>query len=474
MGIAVPMNSPTVTTQYGPLAGGRSAAVVGRSEKITNVNSDGSFVTTHKIYAAQHGTATLVLTKTTITETRGGKAVSTDYASTGQVLGRRILAVNSDKSSTLTNIDGRGRVLGSANLSMNIDGTVVLKVYDPAGRLGSVKTLTTDGVMTVTKYQARRVAGRSVWTPTAVGGDVTSYLSAAGAKIGDWWVTPDGTYGSDTPRPNGASTGITHYRDSSWSRTESSGRGRMMVTYYSSKGLQMGAAKMTLDAAGISSRYSSTDGAAQTQMFVAGNGAFRAMADRSGGGSIGFSVTRERNFSRLVVGDGTTTAYNFDDEGSFTGESVTSKAALNSGQEDKSPVASAGKVVVQPGPEGQIATEDFYANGTMSGYELETLDALGGIRMTSYDLEGYVQESITLDSNGVIHRMLGVTSSGIVTTTWQTDGSYQQVTDDGEGNVTTTSYSSAGNALSDHWKRSDGTSGKDVYPIGQSPVGTHP
>jgi hypothetical protein len=468
------LNRPLVTTQYGAPGRSTSAAAVGRSVKITSANSDGSFVTTTKVYTTVHNTSTEELVRTTVTKTRGSRAVSTDYASTGKILRTRILVANSDKSSTLTSLDGRGRVLGSGNLSMTIDGTVVLKAFDSVGHLISIKTLTTAGTMTDTSYQAGTIAGQSVWIPTAVGGDITTYFSANGTKIGDWWVSPDGTYGSDTPSPNGASTGIEHYRDSSWSRSDNNGRGQITVTYYSSKGMQMGTAKIAVDASDIVSRYSSTDGAVQTQALVDGNGSLRAMVDGPGGRAVGFLLTREGDFSRLVAGSGTTSAYSFDGDGSFVGNTITPKTAVNSARRGNAPVAMPGKFIVQPGPEGQVTIEDYYSNGGMSRYELAGQDASGSIRITACDLQGYVQESITLDPSGVIRQMLAVTSNGVVTTTWQTDGSYQQVTDDGEGNVTTTNYSDEGKALSDYWKRSDGTSGKDVYPKGQSALGAHP
>jgi len=433
------LNRPLVSTQYGAQGGGGHAAAVGRSVKIITTNPDGSFVTTTKRYTIARGTSMEELAGTTVTQTRGSRAVSTDYASTGKVLASRILVANSDKSSTLTSLDDRGRVLGSARLSMNIDGTVVLKSYDPVGHLLSLKSLTTAGTMTDTSYQSGRIAGRSVWIPTAVGGNVTTYFSAGGTKIGDWWVSPDGTYGSDTPSPNGASTGIEHYRDSSWSRTENNGRGQIIVTYYSSKGARMGAAKMDVDASGVTSLYASTDGTVRTQMLVDRNGSVRAMVDRPGGRSIGFSLTPEGNFSRLVADIGTTRAYNFDGNGLFVGV----------GRKGNASADAAGKVVVQPDPEGQVTIEDLYSNDAMSRYELARQDASGSIRIAAYDPEGYAQESIALNASGVIEQTLGITSSGVVTTTWKADGSYRQTTDDGEGNATTTNYSVDGRALSD-------------------------
>ena len=445
---------PVVSTQYGAPGGRDGAAVLGRSVKTTSVNPHGGFQTITRTYATIHGASTEALVRTTVTETRESRAVSTDYTPSGQALARRILVVNPDKSSTLTNFDGRGTVLGSGNLSMKVDGTVLLKTYDAVGQIISIKTLTQGGTMTDTSYRAGRVVGRSVWTPTAVGGDVTTYFSASGTKIGDWWVAPDGTYGSDTPSPNGVSTGIEHYRNSSWSRTENNGRGRMTVTYYSSKGVQIGRANVDLQASGVTSRYLSTDGVVRAQAVIGADGSLRATAYRPGGRSIGFSLTGDGDFSRLVAGSGTTRAYSFDRSGFFAGNTVTSETAFSGEQKGNAPAAKMGKSVIQPGPGGQVTIENFYSNGNMSGYELERQDASGGIEITAYDLEGYVQESIKLDPSGVIRQMLGVTSSGMVTTTWQTDGSYRQVIDDGEGHVTIANYSVDGKELAS--KRSDG------------------
>src|SRR6185312_8837740 len=199
------------------------------------------------------------------------------------------------------------------------------------------------------------------------------------------------------------------------------------------------AAKMDVDASGVTSLYASTDGTVRTQMLVDRNGSVRAMVDRPGGRSIGFSLTPEGNFSRLVADIGTTRAYNFDGNGLFVGV----------GRKGNASADAAGKVVVQPDPEGQVTIEDLYSNDAMSRYELARQDASGSIRIAAYDPEGYAQESIALNASGVIEQTLGITSSGVVTTTWKADGSYRQTTDDGEGNATTTNYSVDGRALSD-------------------------
>jgi len=552
-------NGFTVTAQYGAPGAGGVGTLSGFSVSATVENSDGSATTTETDYTPvtnADGSATDVLDGSTVTTVDGEDAISTDYDASGAVTASRDLIVNADGSTTVENFDAGGALVGSVNLSMDAAGNVTLDTYDANGSITDSKTLGASGVLTDTTYANGSVAGESVTTTAADGTSVTTDLFAAGAAVGDSWIDPDGTYGSDTVEAGGGSSGTANYTDSSSSSSVNNGQGEITTTNYSSAGTVTGTTQTTIADSLISSNYTSADGSVQSTAVLSGDGSTQASAAESGGSSAGMALDPTDAFSwEETNSQGVATAVSLDSDGNLSGKTVTSRTngevvtieydptgvetgySLESTQNgvttttdytgnvgqfietgytqtatgsnetttteysvsggvatetgytlsttdakgdttttsyvanpdgDGTFVAN-GSVVVNVNLQGLVTKDEYDANGSLLGYVTERIDSAGDSLVAQYDSAGNLLQTGTVFASGVVQNVLYGTDSGTVTTTWQTDGSYQQATDDGEGDVTTTSYSAAGVALSDTWTQNDGSYGSDTYnPDGSS------
>jgi hypothetical protein len=79
--------------------------------------------------------------------------------------------------------------------------------------------------------------------------------------------------------------------------------------------------------------------------------------------------------------------------------------------------------------------------GQLTRYIVERIDGSGNIVIMTYQYADVVDRRATVYASGVVEDIVYVTRDGVMTTGWQTDGSYEQSTDEGEGHVTREAHS---------------------------------
>jgi len=311
-------------------------------------------------------------------------------------------------------------------------------------------------------------------------GDVTTtQFNAQGARTSDSWLKSDGSNGSDFFNSDGSYVG-----------TVNDAQGDTTVTQYSTAGVA------------LSDTWTKVDGSHGNDLF------------NSDGTSSGTTVSADGTFSTYVNnGQGLITTDNFDSSGVLSGSNT---RATDSQSDvfttyygaDGAKLSDAWTQV-----DGSHGSDTFNSDGSSSGvayqrngnYSTYTNDGQGDLSTLLFNAQGtktgdswthadgsFGSDTFIADgsSTGAVHAPDGsystYTNDGhgdIGTTTYNTQGirtgetwvlatnSTSLVTGDGQSDVTTTIYNAAGVKLTDSWTKADGSHGSDSFNADGSSAG---
>jgi VCBS repeat-containing protein len=502
------------------------------------VVSDGqSNSTTHNYDAAG---VLLSLTTQTVTSTGAVELVFYD----ANRLPVSIIITDSDSQGVISthNYDGNGKLISSVIATPDNAGNVVTCNYDATGALTSYVTLTSDsqhntiittcdangfrildnvlqpgGVEISTSYHpdGSRVSttynldhSYSITTNDGMGNVTTTAYSAQEVKLSDTWSRADGSSGTDTFNADGSVSGTVTYADRTSGIILNDGHGQFTTTHYGTDGITVTGTSITTnvhgnsrtisyDANGVvtSDSWIRTDGTSGSDAFnVDGSKSSDRWAHIDGSyGSDVFNADGSRS-STVNDGHGSTTTTNYDAGGTKLNDNWT-KLDGTSGSDTFNADGSYSSTVNDghgtttttnydtsgvklddnwTKTDGSYGSDIFNADGSSSGtthnangsYSNYTNDGLGNVVSTTYDVNG----------NKLNYSVSTADVQGIVTTVnYDAAGNelgYNITTHDGAGGTTTTNYNVAGNRLSDSWTRADGTWGSDTFNSDGSSSGT--
>ena len=390
----------------------------------------------------------------TYSETFDGGNLTTDANASGTITGDQW--EHADGSYGADTISAGGAIVGTAH-------------YTDGGSSGSVDN--GQGDITTTTINAAGASTGTTTTTIAAGAVTSQFVSTADTVSSEATTTASGAIQATTLGSSGNSVGIADDASDDISWISDSASGGSTSQLIDSSGDFLGTAVTTVatggsmtvtnfDATGAETGYSVTstvDGVVTTTNYADSAGTFsesaysQTVVNASGSTTTDYTletgVAVETGYAVSVTaanGDTTTTDYTLNSDGS--GRFVVS-----------------GLTEVGADSQGNVTKQEFNSSGGLSGYTEERIDSSGDTLITSYDSTGDLLSSSTVYASAIVNNVLYETDSGTVSTTWQTNGTYQQTTDDGEGDVTTTSYAANGTALGDTWTQNDGSLGQDTF-----------
>jgi VCBS repeat-containing protein len=119
---------------------------------------------------------------------------------------------------------------------------------------------------------------------------------------------------------------------------------------------------------------------------------------------------------------------------------------------------------------GQVIGQYIFADGSQGVY---TADGLGNANMNAYDIGGRLAGDFWQHADGSYGNDTYNADGSSSGTGHNLDGSYTSYTNDGVGDVTTTSYDVNGIRLGVSWTKADGSYGNDAYNADGSSSGTN-
>lgn len=405
----------------------------------------------------------------------------------GSVSGETVSRPTADGGNVTTYLSPTGSVVGDSWIEVDGaygsdtvqagGGSTGAAYYNDSSRSSSVNN--GQGDIITTNYSP---SGTESGTTDIVIGDsevAATYASSDGSVTSAAVFQGDGSTQATIAETAGASVGMNLDSVDAFSWTQSSGEGQTTAVLLDGAG----------DVTGRTATSESSDGLTTVSYGPTGEETgYSLQASDSGVETTTYFEDQagqfvETGYDQVSTGDDTSTTTQYSLVGGVATETGCAVEVLNADGSTTTTTYTAnpdgtgtfvatGQTVVSANLQGLVTKDEFGANGVLSGYVTERIDSAGDTLVSEYDAAGDVLQQSTVFSTGVVQDVLYDTENGTVTTTWQVDGSYQQVTDDGQGDVTTTEYSAAGVALSDTWTESDGSYGSDTYNADGSSSGT--
>jgi len=260
-------------------------------------------------------------------------------------------------------------------------------------------------------------------------------VDANGVLRGDFWQSSDGSYGNDTYNADGSSCSTYHYPDGSYYTDTTDSQGNFDELHYNANGVK------------VSDSWSKSDGSNGDDVFN---------ADGSSAGSS-YDTNGQINSSYSNDGHGKISTTHFDRSGTGTSDSWI-KADGSFGSDHFDQYGQGNGSANHPDGSFDIVTYSNYyysytvhynQHATKLGATSFTNDGNGNTLTGYFNAAGVELSDSWTNSDG---------TSG--TDTFNADGSYSSIVNDGHGLITTTNYDVKGN---DTWTRSDGSFGSDTF-----------
>jgi Ca2+-binding RTX toxin-like protein len=283
---------------------------------------------------------------------------------------------------------------------------------------------------------------------------------------GDNWSVTDGASGSDTINPNGSLSGTIFHADGTSSTVGLSTSGQLTIENRNSSNVLISQDWWDPDNTHGVTLYNS-DGSSKAYLYQT-NGLLQE-TDYAPDGGI---VTRQTSLAALVASpDGSqlgsinnsdgTKSINYVDSNGDASIFVMSGGQLQGTQHVGSDSHSDFGVVL---PDGTPSTSPY------NGYTLVTTS--GGTQYVYYTNGSIVTGDNWTAADGTYGSDIVNLDGSRSGASYSTDGSYQDYTDDGHGNLTTTYYAAGGAVIGDLWQFADSSHGGDAYNADGSSSGS--
>lgn len=416
-----------------------------------------------------------------------GTLTDTMY-SDGTVSGESVSAPTAEGGNLTTYLAVNGSVTGDA--WVNPDGTYGSDTVQAGGASAGTTHYTDStwsssvndgrGDVTTTDYNASGVVTGGSKSTIGSSGVTVDYTSSDDLTASSALFGSDGSSRATVAGSSGSSVGISLGIADDFSRIQTDSEGVTTATVLDGDGNVTGTSATSLvdggvmtvsyDPSGTETGYSlktSSNGIVTTTFYSGTGGQFVETGyDQEVTNSDGSMTTTD--YSEV---NGTATETEYTTSATDTNGATTTTSYIQNPNGDGSFVEN-GRTIVSVNSQGMVTKDELDAKGNLLNYVSERIDGAGDALVSEYDGTGALVQESTVSATGVVTSILANTANGTVTTTWQPDATYQQTTDDGEGDVTTISYSPIGVALSDTWSGGDGSHGQDTLSSDGSSTGT--